>query len=53
MDNASLHNQLRAIAAQFQVFECVSCGIVLRQFPIDRKISAKQISLFTASTEYP
>ncbi|MBD2679884.1 MULTISPECIES: papain fold toxin domain-containing protein [Nostoc] len=53
MTNASLQNQLSAIASQFQVFECVPCAIVLRQFLIDRKISGKQISLFTGSTEDP
>ncbi|WP_375510672.1 papain fold toxin domain-containing protein [uncultured Nostoc sp.] len=53
MTRASLHSQLSAIAAQFQIFECVPCAIVRRQFLIDQNISGKKISLFTGSTEAP
>lgn len=53
MSKASLHSQLSAIAAQFQIFECVPCAIALRQFLIDQYISGKQITLFTGSTEDP
>ncbi|MHC5722254.1 MAG: papain fold toxin domain-containing protein, partial [Nostoc sp.] len=48
-----LYNQLSAIAAQFQIFECVPCAIALRQFIIEQNISGKQISLFTGSREDP
>ncbi|AUB38778.1 Tox-PL-2 domain [Nostoc flagelliforme CCNUN1] len=41
MIKASLHSQLNAIAAQFQVFQCVPCAIALRQFLVDQNISDK------------
>ncbi|MBC6429982.1 hypothetical protein FM036_03620 [Nostoc sp. HG1] len=53
MIKASLHSQLSAIAAQFQIFECVPCAVALRQFLIEQNISGKQISLFTGSREDP
>ncbi|MEH1818319.1 MAG: papain fold toxin domain-containing protein [Nostoc sp.] len=53
MTKASLQSKLSAIASQFQVFQCVSCAIALRQFLINQNISGKQISLFTGSTEDP
>lgn len=53
MTDANLHRQLSAIAEQFQVFECVSCAIALRQFLISQHVSGKQIKLFTGSTEDP
>ncbi|MEH1787731.1 papain fold toxin domain-containing protein [Nostoc sp.] len=53
MTKASIHSQLSAIAAQFQIFECVPCAIALRQYIIDQNISGKQVSLFTGSAEDP
>ncbi|MBN3924907.1 papain fold toxin domain-containing protein [Nostoc sp. NMS4] len=53
MSKTSLHCKLSAIAAKFQIFECIPCAIALRQFLIDQNISGKQISLFTGSTEDP
>ncbi|WP_442936772.1 papain fold toxin domain-containing protein [Nostoc sp.] len=45
MIKASLHSQLSGIASQFQVFQCVSCAIALRQFLINQNICGKQIIL--------
>ncbi|MEH2307885.1 papain fold toxin domain-containing protein [Nostoc sp.] len=39
MTKASLQSQLSAIARQFQIFECVSCAIALRQFLINPLLS--------------
>lgn len=53
MTNGKVHSQLSAIAEKFQIFECVSCAIALRQFLINQKVSGKQISLSTGTTEDP
>ncbi|WP_413174674.1 papain fold toxin domain-containing protein [Anabaena azotica] len=53
MTNTDIHCQLSNIAQQFQIFECVSCAIALRQFLINLKIPGREICLFTGSTEYP
>ncbi|MDB9381418.1 papain fold toxin domain-containing protein [Nodularia spumigena CS-584] len=52
MTNGKVHSQLSAIA-EIQIFECVSCAIALRQFLINQKVSGKQISLSTGTTEDP
>jgi hypothetical protein len=53
MINDRLRSQLRAIAEQFQIFECVSCAVALREFLIANNIPGKQVSLFTGSIEDP
>lgn len=53
MTNDSLHQQLSAIAQQFEIFECVSCATAIRQFLTTQNIPGKQISLYTGSTEDP
>ena len=51
MDN--LREELKAIAEQYDIFECVPCSEALRQYLIAQKFAGKQISLFTGSTEDP
>lgn len=45
--------QIKTIAKQYQMFECVACAIALRKFLISQGMEGKHISLFTGSTEDP
>ncbi len=51
--DSSLQAEMTAIAEGFPLFTCVDCAKALRDFLIDRKISGRQISLHTGSTQKP
>lgn len=51
-DNSTeIRQQIITIASRFKMFECVECAQTVRKFLIQRKISGKQIKLYTGSTE--
>ncbi len=51
-DNSTeIRQQIITIASRFKMFECVECAQTVRKFLIERKISGKQIKLYTGSTE--
>jgi hypothetical protein len=48
-----IQEQIAEIASRFQLFQCVECARAIKEFLISKRISGKQLKLFTGSAENP